>query len=165
MRVQGSLTLAAALAVALIASNLLWWLAYGHAGSAKVAAEAKVTALQGDIQRQRAEFEAEARRVEREQQGQLAVIRTVVAQELTDAQTKHHQVVAALRADALRLRQHWQGCAAPGLPAAAGAAAGADAAVELRIEDAGAFVRDAAECDATIRGLQHYARLCSGGRP
>lgn len=160
---RGSLTLICYALLALVASNGLWWLAYQHVSAGRASAELKVAALQADMASQRAEFEAKARRTERAQRVEVEGIRRTTQQELTHAETKHQHVVAAMHAGTLRLRQLWQGCTAARVPASAATAADVDAAAELRIQGAGAFVRDAAQCDARIKGLQAYAQLCSGG--
>lgn len=129
-------------------------------------ARAEREALSADIATQRAAFEAHARQREREQHQALAGIRLIFAREMQDAQNDHDTVVAELRADNLRLRRHWQGCAATAqLSAAVAAAAGADGGAELRARGAADLVRAGAQCDARIRALQSAVRTYAGGEP
>ncbi len=155
----------AAAALALIACNGLWYAAWQLARTQRATALAQATTLRADLARQRAEGLAAARASEAAQAARIDTIRTIVEQELTDAATRHHQVVAALRADNLRLRQHWQGCAAAAVPAPGPAAGAADAAAHLRSAGAGDLVRIGAECDARIRALQRIAHAYAGATP
>ncbi|HET8898091.1 MAG TPA: lysis system i-spanin subunit Rz, partial [Rhodanobacteraceae bacterium] len=147
----------------LVASNGLWWLAHQRASTRCAEAAADAATLRGDIERQRADFEAAARQQERAQHNALQGVRRIMEQELSNAQTKRQQLVADLRADNVRLRAHWQGCAAASVPATATTAAGIDDAAQLRNQGAGDLVGASAECDARIHALQSYARLCYGG--
>lgn len=138
----------------------------GRLRVAASAAEARREALVAEIAGQRAEFEIRARQREREQHEALAGIRLIFAREMQDAQNDHDTVVAELRADNLRLRRHWQGCAATAeLSAAVAAAAGADGGAELRARGAADLVRAGAQCDARIRALQSAVRTYAGGEP
>lgn len=123
-------------------------------------------ALVAEIATQRASFEARARQREREQHNALAGIQLIFAREMQNAQDEHDAVAAGLRADARRLRSHWQGCTATAeLSAAAATAAGADDAAELRATGAADLVRAGAQCDTRIRALQDAIRTYAGGEP
>lgn len=157
--------LQAALLGSLIA-NLLFVLAVYALGAQRDTARAERDTLTANIATQRATFEAHARQREREQHQALAGIRLIFAREMEDAQNEHDAVVAGLRADAVRLRRHWQGCAATAeLSAAVAAAAGADGGAELRARGAADLVRAGAQCDARIRALQSAVRTYAGGEP
>lgn len=113
--------------------------------------------LIADLAAQRAQFEAAARERDRAQHDALAVIRTIYEKELADAHATATSVAAGLRADALRLRGHWQGCLATAdLSQAAATAARADDAAELRAASAGRIIGAGAEADVDIRALQQY---------
>lgn len=82
--------------------------------------------------------------------------------ERVDAQAVSDRVVADLRSGNVRLHQRWQASVATGqLSAAAAAAAQSDGRTDDRIESAGRAIGAAAQCDAQVRGLQAFARLCS----
>lgn len=67
-------------------------------------------------------------------------------------------VVADLRADVLRLRQHWAGCETRALSEAAAGAVERDALAELRAEAAGAVVRVGRDADDQLRACQAVIR-------
>lgn len=157
--------LRAVLQGSLIANGLFAGAVYMLA-HARDAARIERDALRADVATQRAEFEAKARRQEREQHQALAGLRVIFDKEMTDANTKHDAVVAAQRAGTLKLRQHWEARVATAeLSTAAAAAARADEGAELRATGAGDLVRVGARCDARIRALQGDARICRGGTP
>lgn len=107
----------------------------------------------------RAEFEAGARLTERTHQADLAALEESHRDRFDEAQREGERVTADLRAGNLRLRQHWQGCAATSaVSAAAGAVGGADEGAELREAGSGDLVRIAAECEAQVIGLQDVVR-------
>lgn len=84
--------------------------------------------------------------------------------EKNDAQTASDRLVADLLAGNQRLHQRWQASVATAeLSAAAAAASQPDGRADDRIESAGRAVGAAAQCDAQVRALQAYARLCSVG--
>ncbi len=79
-----------------------------------------------------------------------------------DAQAASDRLVADLRAGNQRLHDRWQAAIATSeLSAAAAAGAVADGGAADRIESAGRVVGAAAACDAQVKGLQAFARLCS----
>lgn len=164
-----TLRAAVALLIALVASNTYWLVHSAGLASQRDLARAERDAVRADVATQRAAFEARARRQEREQHEALAGVRMIFDLEMTDAKSTHDAVVAGLRADALRLRSHWQGCVATsGLSAAVAAeirAGDADAAAELRARGAADLVRLGAECDARIRGLQSAVNTYAGRTP
>lgn len=82
--------------------------------------------------------------------------------EKDDAQKASDRLIADLRAGNQRLHQRWQATVATAeLSAAAAAARQPDGRADDRIESAGRAIGAAAECDAQVRGLQEFARLCS----
>ena len=84
--------------------------------------------------------------------------------EMTDAQAASDRVVAGLRAGNQRLHQRWQAAIATGeLSAAAAAASSVDGGADDRYQSAGRAVGAADACDAQVRGLQAFARLCAAG--
>jgi hypothetical protein len=98
---------------------------------------------------------SEAAREEEQQLGRaLNVVATDYLKEKDDAKLKETRLLADLRADTVRLRNHWAACETGRLSQAAGSAAELDAAARLRNEGAAAIVRAAAECDAHVAGLQ-----------
>lgn len=153
----------AALLLVLLLSHLVWGLAYLNVLRERDAARSNRDALRADVATQRAEFEAAARVREREQSQALAGVATLFDQELSNADAAHASVVADLRADNLRLRNHWRGCVATAeLSFAATATPSADASADLRDRGAADLVRAARECDATVRGLQAVIRTYQG---
>lgn len=79
-----------------------------------------------------------------------------------DAQAASERLVSDLRAGNQRLHDRWQAAIATGaLSAAAAAGALADGGAADRIESAGRIVGAAAACDAQVKGLQAFARVCS----
>ncbi len=81
-----------------------------------------------------------------------------------DAQAASDRLVSDLRAGNQRLHDRWQAAIATGeLSAAAAAASIADGGAAGRYESAGRAIGAADACDAQVRGLQAFARLCSGG--
>lgn len=80
-------------------------------------------------------------------------------QDLDDAKATAARVAADLRADNLKLRQHWQGCQATGrVSGDAASAALADAQARLREKDAGEAIGDAKRADDWIKRLQDTVR-------
>lgn len=152
--------------LASVVANLLFVFAVCALAAQRDEARSQRDTIAAQVIHQRAEFEVRARQREREQHEALAGIRLIFAREMQDAQDEHDAVVAGLRADALRLRRHWQGCAATAeLSAAVAAAAGADGGAELRARGAADLVRAGAQCDARIRALQSAVRTYAGGEP
>ena len=81
-----------------------------------------------------------------------------------DAKAASDRLVSDLRAGNQRLHDRWQAAIATGeLSAAAAAASIADGGAASRYESAGRAIGAADACDAQVRGLQAFARLCSGG--
>ncbi|WP_139175040.1 lysis system i-spanin subunit Rz [Lysobacter enzymogenes] len=91
--------------------------------------------------------------VERQRADKASAIAARFEQEKRDAESKGAAVAADLRAGNLRLQQRWAGCEAR-VPAAGAGSPEPDAAAADRAEGAADLVRVAAECDATVRGLQ-----------
>ena len=73
------------------------------------------------------------------------------AKEIEDAKAKADRIAADLRAGNIKLRKHWRGCATP---QAADRSSGIDEEAELRVQGAAEDVRDGAEADGWIEGLQ-----------
>lgn len=155
-------TIKACIAALVIALAVLVGLVTVNAGLRADLAKrsADLSDLRADIATQRESFEAKARQREREQSAAIAGLNAIFEQELSNAQTHHDTVVAGLRTDNLRLRNHWQGCVATAeLSYASTATARPDAAAELRGQGAADLVRVGAECDARIRGLQSIVKV------
>lgn len=150
--------------LASVVANLLFVFAVYALAAQRDEARSQRDTIAAQVIHQRAEFEVRARQREREQHEALAGIRLIFAREMQDAQNEHDAVVAGLRADAVRLHRHWQGCAATAqLSAAVATAAGADGGAELRARGAADLVRAGAQCDARIRALQSAIRTYAGG--
>ncbi|WQI22626.1 endopeptidase [Stenotrophomonas maltophilia] len=89
----------------------------------------------------------------------------IYEKEKDDAQKASDRLIADLRAGNQRLHQRWQATVATAeLSAAAAAASQHDGRADDRIESAVRAIGAAAECDAQVRGLQEFARLCSEAR-
>lgn len=95
-----------------------------------------------------------ARRLEQLQADTFAAQAAKYEKEKTDAQADADRTIADLRAGNLRLRAAWRCPAAAHLPAAAASAGEPDASAAAREQGAVDLVRDAADADAQIRGLQ-----------
>ena len=133
------------------------------------------TADTANAARERAEGErdnalaelAQAQAVITTERANAAKASAVAAQyekEKADAQAASDRLVADLRAGNQRLHDRWQAAIATGeLSAAAAAASIADGGAAGRYESAGRAIGAADACDAQVRGLQAFARLCSGG--
>lgn len=82
--------------------------------------------------------------------------------EKDDAQKASDRLIADLRTGNQRLHQRWQATVATAeLSAAAATASQPDGRADDRIESASRAIGAAAQCDAQVRGLQAFARLCS----
>ena len=92
-----------------------------------------------------------ARQAEQAQGQALADIGAKHEEDRQAAEAVPAAVVADLRADVLRLRQHWAGCETRALSEAAAGAVERDALAELRAEAAGAVVRVGRDADDHIR--------------
>lgn len=81
-----------------------------------------------------------------------------------NAQAASDALVADLLAGNERLHVRWQAAIATSeLSAAAAAAAQPDGGAADRYQSAGRIIGAADQCDAQVKGLQAFARLCSGG--
>lgn len=142
------------------------WLAfdYGH-GKGLAAGADELKALRAEYvaqsvlwARARTEASEKARELEQAEARRMAEAGEHYERGKRDAEEEGERTVADLRAGNLRLRQHWQGCAATsGLSAAAADAGRVAAEARLREEDAGHLVRLADQCDAWIGSLQRVA--------
>lgn len=152
--------------IALLLLMMGWSIDHARLKAARDNARAERDVLIAQSALQRAEFEAHARQVERQQRAAVEAIRNTYQTEMERADEKHTAVIASLRADAVRLRQHWQGCAATAeLSRAAETAARVDEDSRLREHGAADLVRLSAECDAQVRGLQAVIRADRGNQP
>jgi hypothetical protein len=150
---------------ALIVSNVLW----AFYAMALVAQRDRARLERAEMVATALDVEARARsrvlEIERAQGEAMADIAAKHFQEMTNAESAHAVVVRDLRAGALSLRRHWQGCQATNdLSRAAEAASRVDDAAKLRAKGAGDLVRVGAECDASIRAWQRYAGAVRGDR-
>lgn len=142
----------------LVLSNMLW----AVYAMSLVAQRDSARLERAEMVSRALDAEAKARsrvlEIERENTAKMTEIAAKHHQEMTNAESEHQTVVRDLRAGALSLRRHWQGCQTTNdLSRAADAAARADDAARLRNEAAADIVRVGAECDATIRAWQQYA--------
>ena len=128
-------------------------------------ARAELSDAKADIAQQTAAAEAAARTSEQKISAATAAAAANYEKGKSDAQAVADGVVAALRADNLRLRQTWRCPATVSVPAAPAAAGGADAAADDRSESAGRIVRAAAECDAQVKALQELVLADRAGAP
>lgn len=146
----------AALAVLLAASVVAAVFFRGSAISDRARADAAEQRAEGLAQALAAS--ERARQQEHAKAEALAAVAAQYEREKLDAEAKADAVAAAMRADTLRLREHWRGCETNRVSEAAARAAEPDAAAELRAEGASDLVRVAAEADAQVRGLQEVIR-------
>ncbi|WP_416057744.1 endopeptidase [Stenotrophomonas maltophilia] len=155
-------------AILLLLGVIVWQ--RGSVSNALRAAEQAASsrdAMEGERDAARAEADAVAETLKAER-GSAAAANTLASKyekEKNDAQKASDRLVADLRAGNKRLHQRWQASVATAELSAAAAAAGQpDGRADDRIESAGRAVGAAAQCDAQVRALQDYARLCSGGQ-
>lgn len=147
------------LAGGVFAAALLWWAAssaYGWAyGNGYNAANVRAERVIAEFIEAEREASERARRAEQAAVQAFADAADEYERGKNDAQVAADRTIADLRAGNVRLRDHWQGCAATShVSGDATAAALADAAAELRRAGAGALVSIGDSCDAQIRGLQ-----------
>lgn len=95
-----------------------------------------------------------ARQAEHSQGHALADIGAKHEEDREAAATVPAAVVADLRTDVLRLRQHWAGCETRALSEAAAGAVERDALAAVRAEAAGAVVRVGRDADDQVRACQ-----------
>ena len=147
----------------LILSNLLWAVYAVGLIAQRDRARLDRAELVAQVIGQREDAQRQARQRERDNAQAMVELATQLNKDLSNANQKHDAVVAGLRADAVRLRGHWQGCIATGdLSRAAEAAAGVDDSAGLRAAGAASLVRVGAECDARLTAWQRYARAVTG---
>lgn len=96
----------------------------------------------------------DARQAEHQQVQALAGIGATHEQDRQAAEAVPAAVVADLRADVLRLRQHWAGCETRALSEAAAGAVERDALAAVREESAGRIVRIGRDADDQVRACQ-----------
>lgn len=100
-----------------------------------------------------------AREAERQRAIDLAAIAEKYEKDKRDAEVAQTQLVDALRAGTVRLRNLWQGCQATGrVSGVAASAAESDAAARDREASAARIVRAARDADDTIKRLQDVVR-------
>lgn len=154
--------LAIALLVAFLVAVVV---ALGYRGEA-LDARADLRAIEADFESTKAalatsEWRRETERVRAQRMYEIAAD---AEEGKAHAEETGARVAADLRADNLRLREHWRSCESTRLPGIDPAAAELDAAADDRAESAGRIVRAAAECDAQVRGLQAVVHeYLSGG--
>lgn len=152
--------IALAAVAALVLSNILW----AMYALSLIAQRDRARLERAELVSEALDAEAKARsrvlEIERENTAKMTEIAAKHHQEMTNAESEHQTVVRDLRAGALSLRRHWQGCQATNdLSRAADAASRADDAARLRAEGAGDLVSIGAECDARITALQGAIRV------
>ncbi len=141
--------------VLLVAFLVAVVVALGYRGEA-LDARADLRAIEADLESTKAalatsEWRRETERVRAQRMYEIAAD---AEEGKAHAEETGARVTADLRADNLRLREHWRSCESTRLPGIEPAAAEPDAAADDRAESAGRIVRAAAECDAQVRGLQ-----------
>lgn len=155
--------LALALVLALLAAVAVALMYRGNA----IDARADLRAIEADLEDAKAEVRSiqaqlqtseGARAEERARAERMYEVAAVAEQERIHAEETGARVTADLRADNLRLRQHWRSCESARLPGVDPAPGEPDAVPDDRAESAGRIVRAAAECDAQVRGLQAVVR-------
>ncbi|SBV37843.1 conserved hypothetical protein [uncultured Stenotrophomonas sp.] len=153
--------------VALLAGIVVWQrgsVAIAHRAADNAAAARAVA--EGERDDARAAL-AQAAHVITNERANAAAASAVAARyekDKADAQAASDRLVADLRAGNQRLHARWQAAIATSeLSAAAAAASIADGGAASRYESAGRAIGAADACDAQVRGLQAFARLCSGG--
>ena len=141
-------------ALAAIVAFVVWSAAMAAVGWEFRDSRADIKQLRTDLEFASAANDAlvETLETERAHAADLARIAATYEQDKIDAQAAADRVVSDLRAHNLRLQNRWAGC--PAVPQATPTAGQPDAAADDRAESAGRIVRAAAECDATVRGLQ-----------
>lgn len=103
---------------------------------------------------------------ERANAAKASAIAAQYEKDKADAQAASDRLVADLHAGNQRLHARWQAAIATSeLSAAASAASVADGGAADRHQSAGRIIGAADQCDAQVKGLQAFARLCSGGNP
>lgn len=140
--------------VAMLVGAYRW--AYGNGANAERVRTEQVIAEFHAAEREATE---RARQAERELAQAYADAAEEYERGKADARATADRVIADLRAGNLRLRDHWQGCAATSrVSGEATSAAIADAGAELRRAGAADLVRLADQCDAQVKGLQAIVR-------
>ncbi len=145
-------------AVLLLAGVVVW-----QRGSLAVAHRAENAAVLARDQA-RGQLSEVGRTLTQERANTIAANRLAAQyeKERIDAQAVSDRVVAELRSGNVRLHQRWRAAVATSqLSAAAAAGAQSDGGTNDRIESAGRAIGAAAQCDAQVKGLQAFARLCS----
>lgn len=100
-----------------------------------------------------AELEADHRKRESALSAEIIQADARHAQDLQDAEARSDRTVADLRADRIKLRQHWQACLSRPRPTP-GNPEGTDDAADLRAADIGRLQRIAGKCDADVKWWQ-----------
>ena len=100
----------------------------------------------------------DARQAEHEQGQALADIGAKYEEDRAAAEAVPAAAVADLRADVLRLRQHWAGCETRALSEAAAGAVELDEAARLREQGAADLVRVGRDADDQVRACQAMIR-------
>lgn len=149
-----------------LVAGLLWWAVdrlhdyvwQNGYNAANVRAEQVIAEfIKGEAEAQR-----QAREAERAKQDAVDAAAAAYQRGLADAETTERDVLSDLRADNLRLRAEWRGCATDRLAGDAEAASRVAAADRSRAALAAAAVRIGAECDARDRAWRQYAAAVAG---
>ena len=134
---------------------ILAWQGYGWAyDNGYNAANVRAEKIIAEFARAEANAQERARAAEHKQAERQRAAAEAYERGKADAQAAADSVVADLRADRLRLREHWRGCETDRLSEAATRGPQLDADAELRRAGAGNLVRLADQCDAWIESLQ-----------
>ncbi|HDX0923916.1 TPA: endopeptidase [Stenotrophomonas maltophilia] len=133
-----------------------------HRAADKAASSRDVMEGERNAARAEADAASEALKAERLSATAANTLASKYEKEKNDAQKASDRLVADLHAGNQRLHQRWQAFVATAeLSSAAAAASQPDGRADDRIESAGRAIGAAAQCDAQVKGLQAFARLCS----
>jgi len=154
-------------AILLLLAVVVWQrgsVSIAHRAADQAASSRDAMEAERDAARAEANAATETLKAERSSAAAANALAPQYEKGMNDAQTASDRLVADLLNGNQRLHQRWQASVATAeLSAAAAAASQPDGRADDRIESAGRVVGAAAQCDAQVRALQAYARLCSAG--
>lgn len=146
--------------------GLLWWAidsAHDYIWqNGYNAANVRAEQVIAEFREGEADAQRKARKAERAKQDAVDAAAAAYQRGLADAETTERDVLSDLRADNLRLRAEWRGCATDRLSGDAEAAGRIAAADRSRAALAAAAVRIGAECDARDHAWRQYAAAVAG---
>ncbi|MBH1408994.1 endopeptidase [Stenotrophomonas maltophilia] len=159
------MTRALIVAILLLLGVIVWQrgsVSIAHRAADQAASSRDAMQVERDAASAEADAANETLEAERSSAAAANVLASKYEKEKSDAQKASDRLIADLRAGNQRLHQRWQATVATAeLSAAAAAASQSDGRADDRIESAGRAIGAAAQCDAQVKGLQAFARLCS----